>query len=45
VRSSFGGLTIPQTIQAWSLGGFIAGLTALAMVYILSLFSGILPGL
>jgi gluconate:H+ symporter, GntP family len=45
VVNKFGGLTIPQTIQAWSLGGFIAGLTALAMVYILSLFSGILPGL
>ncbi|WP_213422478.1 GntP family permease [Bhargavaea massiliensis] len=45
VVNKFGGLTIPQTIQAWSLGGFIAGLTALTMVYILSLFSGILPGL
>ena len=45
VVNKFGRLTIPQTIQAWSLGGFIAGLTALATVYILSLFSGILPGL
>lgn len=45
VVNKFGRLTIPQTIQAWSIGGFIAGLTALAMVYILSLFSGILPGL
>lgn len=45
VVNRFGRLTIPQTIQAWSIGGFIAGLTALAMVYILSLFSGILPGL
>lgn len=45
VVNKFGRLTIPQTIQAWSLGGFIAGLTALATVYVLSLFSGILPGL
>lgn len=45
VVNRFGRLTIPQTIQAWSIGGFIAGLTALGMVYILSLFSGILPGL
>ena len=45
VVSKFGKLTIPETIKAWSIGGFIAGLTALGMVYILSLFSGILPGL
>ncbi|MBS4205373.1 GntP family permease [Lederbergia citrea] len=45
VVNRFGRLTIPQTIQAWSIGGFIAGLTALTMVYILSIFSGILPGL
>ncbi|WP_203248206.1 GntP family permease [Sporosarcina beigongshangi] len=45
VVNKFGRLTIPQTIQAWSIGGFVAGLTALGMVYILSLFSGFLPGL
>ncbi|SDH85247.1 gluconate:H+ symporter, GntP family [Alteribacillus persepolensis] len=45
VVNKFGRLTIPQTIQAWTIGGFIAGLTALAMVLVLSLFSGILPGL
>lgn len=45
VVNRFGRLTIPQTIQAWTIGGFIAGLTALTMVYILSLFSGILPGI
>lgn len=45
VVSKFGKLTIPETIKAWSLGGFIAGVTALAMIYILSIFSGILPGL
>ncbi|MGN7478313.1 GntP family permease [Solibacillus silvestris] len=45
VVSKFGKLTIPETIKAWSIGGFIAGVTALGMVYILSLFSGVLPGL
>ncbi|WP_233269354.1 GntP family permease [Alteribacillus sp. YIM 98480] len=45
VVNKFGRLTIPQTIQAWSIGGFVAGVTALFMVFLLSLFSGILPGL
>ncbi|WNS76309.1 GntP family permease [Bacillus sp. DTU_2020_1000418_1_SI_GHA_SEK_038] len=45
VVSKFGKLTIPQTLKAWTVGGFLAGLSALAMVYILSLFSGILPGI
>ncbi|MEO4054598.1 GntP family permease [Solibacillus sp. CAU 1738] len=45
VVNRFGKLTIPETIKAWSIGGFVAGLSALAMVYILSLFSGVLPGL
>lgn len=45
VVNKFGKLTIPQTILAWSVGGFIAGLTALVMVFILSLLSGVLPGL
>lgn len=45
VVNKFGKLTIPQTLKAWTVGGFIAGLTALAMVFILSLFSGILPGI
>lgn len=45
VVSKFGKLTIPETIKAWSIGGFIAGVTALGMVYILSIFSGVLPGL
>ncbi|WP_153731432.1 GntP family permease [Sporosarcina obsidiansis] len=45
VVNKFGRLTIPQTIQAWSIGGFIAGLSALAMVYLLNLLSGFLPGL
>jgi len=45
VVSRFGKLTVPQTLKAWTLGGFIAGLTALATVFALSLFSGILPGI
>ncbi|GKV65309.1 MULTISPECIES: GntP family permease [unclassified Sporosarcina] len=45
VVNKFGRLTIPQTIQAWSIGGFIAGLSALGMVYLLDLLSGFLPGL
>ena len=45
VVNKFGNLTIPETIKAWSIGGFIAGVTALGMVYVLSLFSGILPGI
>ncbi|OQO99205.1 gluconate permease [Geobacillus sp. 44C] len=45
VVNKFGKLTITQTLKAWTIGGFLAGLTSLAMVYILSLFSGILPGL
>ncbi|MDV6378328.1 gluconate:H+ symporter [Sporosarcina sp. GW1-11] len=45
VVNKFGRLTIPQTIQAWSIGGFVAGLTALGMVYLLNLMSGFLPGL
>ncbi|WP_274361672.1 GntP family permease [Paenibacillus thermotolerans] len=45
VVSRFGKLTVTQTLKAWTLGGFIAGLTALATVFVLSLFSGILPGI
>lgn len=45
VVNRFGKLTIPQTLLAWTGGGFIAGLTALITVFLLSLFSGVLPGL
>lgn len=45
VVNKFGKLTIPQTLKAWSLGGFVAGLTGLSMVYILHLLAPILPGL
>ncbi len=43
--NKFGKLTIPQTLKAWTLGGFVAGLTALAMVYVLYMLSPVLPGL
>ncbi|TFE00656.1 hypothetical protein E2626_11830 [Jeotgalibacillus salarius] len=45
VVNKFGKLTIPQTLKAWTVGGFLAGLTALGMVYVLSLFFGVLPGI
>src|SRR5699024_1569766 len=35
VVNRFGNLTVPQTLKAWSLGGFVAGLTALSVVYIM----------
>lgn len=45
VISKFGNLSVKDTIKAWTVGGTISGVTAFVMVLILSLFSGILPGL
>ncbi|KYG26007.1 GntP family permease [Alkalihalobacillus trypoxylicola] len=45
VVSKFGRLSVSETLRVWSIGGFIAGLTALAVVYILSTMSAFLPGL
>ncbi|CAG9622724.1 GntP family permease [Sutcliffiella rhizosphaerae] len=45
VVSKFGRLTVPETIRVWSIGGFIAGVTALTFIYLLSAISGVLPGL
>ncbi|MCU9613015.1 GntP family permease [Caldibacillus lycopersici] len=45
VVNKFGKLTIPQTMKAWTIGGFIAGITALVVVYVLFLLSPILPGI
>ncbi len=45
VVSKFGRLSMTETLRVWSIGGFLSGLTALACVYILSLFQGVLPGL
>ncbi len=43
--SRFFKITVADTIRGWTIGGFVAGLTALAVVSILSLFQGVLPGL
>lgn len=45
VVNRFSGLTFPQTMKTWTLGGFVAGLTGLIIVMILSLFQSVLPGL
>ncbi|MEI4789234.1 gluconate:H+ symporter [Bacillus sp. FJAT-53060] len=45
VVSKFGRLTVTETLRVWSIGGFISGVTALVFIYILSAFSGFLPGL
>lgn len=45
VVSKFAGLSVKDTLKSWSIGGFISGLTALVVVYLLSLGSGFLPGL
>ncbi len=44
VLSRYSGLTVPDTIRAWTVGGTIAGLTAFAMVLLLSTMP-FLPGL
>ena len=38
-------ISVQDTIRGWTVGGFIAGLSALAFVSILSLFQNFLPGL
>ena len=43
--SRFFKISVADTIRGWTLGGFVAGLSALAFVSILSLFQGMLPGL
>ncbi|MGM0903655.1 MAG: GntP family permease [Bacillota bacterium] len=45
VVSKFGRLSMTETLKVWSIGGFVSGVTALVAVYILSMFTGILPGL
>lgn len=41
----FNRITIPETFKAWTIGGFIGGATMFAVVCIMSLFQGVLPGL
>lgn len=45
VVSKFGRLTMMETLRVWSLGGLIAGITALGFIYFLTLFQNVLPGL
>lgn len=45
VVNRFSGFSFSQTMKAWTLGGFAAGLTGLAVILILSMFQGVLPGL
>ena len=43
--SRFFKISVQDTIRGWTVGGFIAGLSALVFVSILSLFQNFLPGL
>lgn len=43
--SRFFHIDVTDTIRGWTLGGFVAGVTILIFVCILSLFQGVLPGL
>ncbi|MDR2490461.1 MAG: GntP family permease [Spirochaetaceae bacterium] len=45
VVNRFSKFSLKQTIQSWTLGGSISGLTALIILLILSLFANSLPGL
>lgn len=45
VVNRFSGFTFPQTMKTWTVGGFIAGLTGLAVLLVLSMFQSVLPGL
>jgi GntP family gluconate:H+ symporter len=45
VVNRFSNFTMQETFKTWTFGGTIGGLTALFMIFILSLFSGVLPGL
>lgn len=45
VVNKFSGLSVAETLKTWTVGGTIAGVTALGAVYVLSLFQGILPGI
>jgi GntP family gluconate:H+ symporter len=45
VVNRFSRFSLKQTIQCWTLGGTVSGLTALIVLVILSLFVNVLPGL
>lgn len=43
--SRFFKITVPDTIRAWTIGGFIAGVSCLIMIAFISIFQRLLPGL
>ncbi len=45
VVSRYAGISVQDTLKSWTAAGTIAGVTALIIILILSLFTGILPGL
>ncbi len=45
VVNRFSGFSFSQTMKTWTIGGFVAGLTGLGVILILSMFQGSLPGL
>lgn len=45
VVNRFTKFSVNDTIKAWTVSGTITGVTALAVIMVLSLFTGILPGL
>lgn len=45
VVNRFSKFDVKQTMQVWSIGGTVSGVTALIMILILSMFSNVLPGL
>ena len=45
VVSRYANISVADTLKSWTAAGTIAGVTALVLVLVLSLFSGVLPGL
>ena len=45
VINRFSGFSFSDTMKIWTVGGLIAGITGFITVLVLSLFSGVLPGL
>lgn len=45
VINRFSKFDVQETIKVWTVGGTIAGVTALAVIVVISLFTNVLPGL
>ena len=45
VVNRFSRFSVKQTIQCWTVGGTLSGLTVLACLVVLNFLSGVLPGL